>query len=40
MNYSTKQGHNPEITHKPSMHSIKLVLIGLLLIAAVWILVF
>jgi exosortase A len=40
MNDSIEQGLTPENTHKPSMHSVKPVLIGLLLIAAAWLLVF
>jgi exosortase A len=40
MNDSIEPGLTPENTHKPSMHSIKPVLIGLLLIAAAWVLVF
>jgi exosortase A len=40
MNDSIEPGLTPKNTHKPSMHSVKPVLIGLLLIAAAWVLVF
>jgi exosortase A len=40
MNHSTEQGLTPENSHKPSMHTVKPVLIGLLLIVAAWVLVF
>ena len=40
MNDSIEQSLTPENAHKPSMHSVKPVLLGLLLIAAAWVLVF